>query len=180
MLMIFVQWILHKTQNCLFQYHLGVQLDLCIVGALPPIQHFPNNIRPSMTQNVLWHPCSLLHRSPLICFWLLSGPTVQVFPIICPLLLELQVSSLLVAQDFFFQIVMLQWVTLFPLQHGRHYFSVQCLPYTVFSDSSTSMTHKNFDFIILTTGCPVPAILFLYKAWQERLGLPTFPEHYVL
>ena len=30
MLMTLVQWILHKTLNRLSQYHLGVQLDLCI------------------------------------------------------------------------------------------------------------------------------------------------------
>ena len=31
---------LRKTLNHLLQYHLGVQLDLCIFNALPPIQHF--------------------------------------------------------------------------------------------------------------------------------------------
>ena len=46
MLMILVQWILRKTQNRLLQYHLGAQLDLCIFGALPPIQHFSNDICP--------------------------------------------------------------------------------------------------------------------------------------
>ena len=44
MLMILVQSILHKTPNRLLQYHLGVQLDLCIFGALPPIQHFSNDM----------------------------------------------------------------------------------------------------------------------------------------
>ena len=29
-----------KTPNRLLQYHLGVQLDFCIFGALPPLQHF--------------------------------------------------------------------------------------------------------------------------------------------
>ena len=36
--------ILHKTLSRLLQYHLGVQLDLCIFGALPPTQHFSNDI----------------------------------------------------------------------------------------------------------------------------------------
>ena len=36
-LMILVQWKLRKTLNRLLQYHLGVQLDLCTFGALPPI-----------------------------------------------------------------------------------------------------------------------------------------------
>ena len=40
MRMILVQWILHKTLSRLLHYHIGVQLDLCTFGALPPIQHF--------------------------------------------------------------------------------------------------------------------------------------------
>ena len=39
MLKILVQWILRKTLNHLSQYRLGVQLDLCIFGALSPIRH---------------------------------------------------------------------------------------------------------------------------------------------
>ena len=33
-------WILHKIQNHLSQYRLGVQLDLFLFGALPPFRHF--------------------------------------------------------------------------------------------------------------------------------------------
>ena len=44
MLMILVQWIMHKTPNRRSQYHLGVQLDLCISDALPQIQHFWNDM----------------------------------------------------------------------------------------------------------------------------------------
>ena len=44
MLKILVQWILHKNQNCLLQYYRGAQLDLCIFGALPPIQHLSDDI----------------------------------------------------------------------------------------------------------------------------------------
>ena len=73
MLMILVQWILHKILNGLSQYHLGVQLDLCIFCALPPIQHFSNDRCPSVTQNEHFCPYSLLLRSPLFCFWLSSG-----------------------------------------------------------------------------------------------------------
>ena len=43
-------------------YHLGVQLDLCIFGALPPIQHISNDICPSVMQNDLLRPSSLLHH----------------------------------------------------------------------------------------------------------------------
>ena len=39
-----VQWLLRKIQNCLLQHHRGAQLDLCIFGALPPIQHFSDDI----------------------------------------------------------------------------------------------------------------------------------------
>ena len=56
--------ILRKTQNRLLQYHLGVQPDLCTFGVLPPIQRFSNDICPSMMQNELLRPTSLLHRSP--------------------------------------------------------------------------------------------------------------------
>ena len=43
MLKILVQWILRKIQIYLLQYHRGAQLDLCIFGALPPIQHFSDD-----------------------------------------------------------------------------------------------------------------------------------------
>ena len=68
MLMTLVQWMLHKTLNRLWQCHLGVQLNLCIFRALSPIRHSSNDICPSMTQNELLRPSSLLHRSLQICF----------------------------------------------------------------------------------------------------------------
>ena len=37
-------------------------------GALPPIQHFSNDICPLVMQNELLRPSSLLHRSPLSYF----------------------------------------------------------------------------------------------------------------
>ena len=79
MLMILVQWILHKTLNHLSQCHLGVRLDLCIFGALSPSRHSSNNRYPSVRQNELLCPSSLLHRSTLICFWLLLCPTPESF-----------------------------------------------------------------------------------------------------
>ena len=66
-------WILHKMQNHLSQYRLGVQLDLCIFGALPPIRHSSYDRCPSVRQNELLRPSSLLHRSPLIYFWLVRS-----------------------------------------------------------------------------------------------------------
>ena len=81
MLMILALWILHKTQNHLSQCRLGVQLDLCIFGALSPIRHSSNDRCPSVRQNELLRPSSLFQRLPLICFWLLSGPTPKFSPI---------------------------------------------------------------------------------------------------
>ena len=90
MLKIFVQWILRKNLNRLLQYQHGVQLDFCIFGVLPPIQHFSDDICPLMVQNEFVRPTSLLHRSLLSYFWLLSSSTPKIspiFPIPCPLLL---------------------------------------------------------------------------------------------
>ena len=41
-----VQFIFSLDRDRLSQYHLGVQLDLCIFGVLPPIQHWDENARP--------------------------------------------------------------------------------------------------------------------------------------
>ena len=97
-LMILVPWMLHKIQNHLSQYLLGVQLDLCIFGALPPIRHSSNDMCLSVRQNELLRPSSLLKRSPLIYCWLLSGST-PIFPIPCPLLPLLRESSWLEAKE---------------------------------------------------------------------------------
>ena len=59
---------LHKSLNHLSQYRLGVRLDLCTFGALPPIRHSSNDRCPSVKQNELLRPSSVLHRSPQICF----------------------------------------------------------------------------------------------------------------
>ena len=99
-LIILVRWILHKILNRLSQCRLGVQLDLCIFGALPSIQHFSDDICPSVKQNELLRPSSLLPRSPLFYFWLWSGSTPKFspyFPIPCPLLPLLRESSWLEA-----------------------------------------------------------------------------------
>ena len=60
-----------------------------LFGALSPIQHSLNDIRPSMRQNEHLRLSSLLHRSLLSYFWLSSGYTLESFPslpIPCPLL----------------------------------------------------------------------------------------------
>ena len=136
MLMILVLKILRKTLNRLLQYHHGVQLDLCILGALPPIQHFSDDICPAVRQNQLLRPSSLLHWSRMIYFWLLSGPTPESFPV-SPILYPLMPSLLefLKAWDigkFVYQITMLQWSDcLLFLQYGLHVNSVKILPHAV-------------------------------------------------
>ena len=84
----------------LHDVHLEVQPDLCTPGVSSLIQHSSDDKCSSVMQNVITHPYFLLHRSLQICFWLSpdSMPKfAQVFPILCPLLLSLQVSSLLEA-----------------------------------------------------------------------------------
>ena len=55
-------WSQQKIQNHLSQYRLGVQLDLCIFGALPPIRHSSNDRCPSVRQNELFlRPCFIDH-----------------------------------------------------------------------------------------------------------------------
>ena len=79
-----------------------------------------------------WGPHPPGHRSPLIYFWLLSGPaleSLQVFPIPCPLMLLLRESSWLEA--FVYQIVMLQWVVSFSCILVLMINSVKILPYAV-------------------------------------------------
>ena len=117
MLMILVLWIMHKTLNRLSQCHLGVQLDLCIFGALSPIQHFSNDICPSVRRNELLRPSSLLHRSPLSYFWLSSGSTPKSFPIF-PVLIHCclcckNFHGLEHRNKFVYQIEMLQWIVPF-------------------------------------------------------------------
>ena len=76
--------------------HLGVPLDLCIFGAFSPIRLSLNDRSPSVMQNELLRPTSLLHRSPLSYFWPWSGSTPKfspIFPIPYPLLLLLQEFS---------------------------------------------------------------------------------------
>ena len=96
MLMILVHW---KPR---IVFYIGVQLDLCIFGALPPTQHSSNDRCLSVEQNELLRPTSLLHRSPLIYLWLSSGSTPKcspIFPIPCPPLLSLQEFSELEAWE---------------------------------------------------------------------------------
>ena len=113
-LMILVRWIVHKIQNHLSQCGLGVQLDLCIFGALSPIQHFSSDRCPSVRRNELLRPSSLLHRSPLSNFWLLSGSTPQFSPIF-PFFVHccfccLNFDDLKHRNKFVNWIIMLQWI----------------------------------------------------------------------
>ena len=120
MLMILFWKKLHKIQNHLLQHRLRIQLDLCIFCVFPPIQHFSNDRCLSVRQNELLRPSSLLPRSPLIYFWLLSGPTLEsfpIFPIPCPLLPLLlccgNFHGLEHGNKFLYRTVMLQWIVPF-------------------------------------------------------------------
>ena len=59
---------LRKSLNRLLQYHHEIQLNLYIFNTLPLIQHFSNDIYPLVRRSELFHPSSLLHRSPLSYF----------------------------------------------------------------------------------------------------------------
>ena len=157
MLMILVQWILHKTHNHISQYHLGVQLDPCIFGALPPIQHFTDDICPSVRPNELLRPSSLLHRSPLSYFWLSQGSTPKFSPIftipspLLPLLLEF---SKLEAQEQICEPNCYAVVNCFLfLQYGLHDDSVLS-PIRSLVDSSASRIHARFVLILLDGPLP--------------------------
>ena len=69
MLMILVQWIPHKTQNHLSQYRLGVQLELCIFGVLPPVLHFSNDMSISEAK---WTFAPFVLASSITSFLLLT------------------------------------------------------------------------------------------------------------
>ena len=102
MLMILVQWILHKTPNRLHNITSEYNSTFVFFGALPQIQYFSNDTFPSVRRNELLRPSSLLHRSPLSYFWFSSGSTPKfspIFPIPCPLLLLLKEFSWLEALE---------------------------------------------------------------------------------
>ena len=157
MLKILVQWILHKTLSRLSQCRLEVLLDLCIFGALPPIQRFSNDRCPSVRQNELLRPSSLLHRSPLIYFWLLSGSTPESFPV-SPILIHCcfccwNLHGLRHGNKFVYQIKMLQWVVhlscnMVLMKIRLRFFHTQSCGFTVFQDTRKFW----FEFIGFATG----------------------------
>ena len=73
MLMILVQWILHRIQNRLLQYRLGIQLDLCILETVASTPSSWDDRGSSTMQSVRFCPHSFLQRSPHFCFWLSSA-----------------------------------------------------------------------------------------------------------
>ena len=83
---------------------------------LPPIRHSWNDKCPSVKQNELLRPSSLLHRSPPSYFWISSSPTPESFPIFpffvhCCLCCGC-LHGLKHGNKFVNEIVMLQWVVL--------------------------------------------------------------------
>ena len=117
------------------QYHHGVQLDFCTSGALSPIPHCSNDKCPSVKENELLLPSSLLHRSHLVCFWFVSGPTsesFQISSILGRLLISLWVSSQIETNEYISVLISNVALNCSPfLQYGPHVHSVEILPYAV-------------------------------------------------
>ena len=89
MLKILVQWILPKIQNHLSQYHLELQLGLCIFGALPPISIFQMTyVHQRCKMNFCTRrPCFINHIFFASDFCQVPTPKFSpIFPIPCPLL----------------------------------------------------------------------------------------------
>ena len=72
MLMNLALYIPRKSLNHLSLYHLGAQLDLCILDVFVPTPNSWDDRCASVMQNELLCPSSLHHRSPFSCFWLSS------------------------------------------------------------------------------------------------------------
>ena len=88
MLMFLVQWTLHTILNHLCQCHLGERPCLSTFDTEVPAPNSQDDRDPSMTQNELFCPYSLLLRSLPSCFWLASAAMLgfsSVFPILSPL-----------------------------------------------------------------------------------------------
>ena len=154
---ILVQWILHTILNRLLQYHLSVQLDLCIFGALSPIRHSSNDRCPSVTQKELLRPSSLLHRSPLSCFWLSSGSTPKIsqfFPFLVHCCFRCRnFHGLRHRNKLVNQIVVLQWILTFSCNMVfvmmRQWFShTQSCRFTSFQNT------RKFCFVLLDAQLP--------------------------
>ena len=60
-----------KSKYCVRSLSISQSGKLEMISMTFVFQHFSNDICPSMVQNELLRPMSLLHRSPLFCFWLL-------------------------------------------------------------------------------------------------------------
>ena len=165
MLVTLAPWILHKIQNHFSQYHLGVQLDLCIFGALPPTHHFSDDICPSMMHNDLLRPTSLLPRSPLSCFWLVSGSTPQFSPIF-PFLVHCCLRCwIFLAWGIGINLWTKLWCCneLFPSPAiwSSWWFGSDS-PIRILVDSLASRIHASFVWILLDA--PTPAILHNFSA----------------
>ena len=146
MLMNLFQWKLHNSPNRLLQYRLGIQLDLYIFCALPPIQHFFNDICPSVRLNELLRPSSFPHQSPLLYFWLSSDPTPESFPIYQFLVHCFQ-------NKFLNQIAMLLWIVPSPTIWSSWWFGTEFLKRSLV-DSSASKIHASFVLILLVASLP--------------------------
>ena len=157
MLMILVRWILHKIQSRLLKISPRSTTRPLFFGTLPPIRNSSNDICPSMMQNELLRSISLLHRSPLSCFWLSSGSTPKFslifpFPVRCCLRCW-NFHSLMQRNKFVNQIVVLQWISPFPATWSSSWCGIE-FPIRILVDSSVSRIHASFVWILLDPQLP--------------------------
>ena len=97
--------------------HLGARLDLYIFGVLVPTPNVSDDKYPLMRQSVQFCPLSLLHRSPLLCFWF-SSPAIPRFSWIFPFFIHcchccLYFHCLRHRNKIVHQTVMMWWITPF-------------------------------------------------------------------
>ena len=158
-----VQWNLREALNRLLQYHLRVQLDLCILGALPPIQHFSSDMCPLMMQYELLRPTSLLHRSPLSYFWLSSNSTPKFSPSFSH---SLSTAAFAAGTFIAWGIGINLWTKLlccselspFPAIWSSWWFGIDS-PIRSLVDSLASRIHASFVLILLDP--PLPQFFFI-------------------
>ena len=185
-LTILVQWILHKIQNHLSQYLLGVRLFLCTFDTEVPAPNSQDDKYPSMTRNEHFCPYLLLPRSPLSCFWLSSG-AMPVFS---------QASSIIFSTAAFASGIFIVWgirklCTRLQWKHEFHSLSCNMIFMISVKSSFHSASHGfvSFNISIAFLSCFFPfrgrfpcyfGTMKCHKALQLASESLTFYEHDVL
>ena len=172
MLMILIQWILHKIQNHLSQCRLGEQLDLCIFGALSQFGIL------QMTDVHQWGKMNFCAPRP--CFidhlWFTSNfcqvPSENLFKFL-PLFIHCgfccgYLHGLRHRNKFVYQIVMLQWIVslscnMVLMTIWKRFFHTQSCEFTGFQDTRNFW----FEIIGLATGL---SMLILLACFARHSG----------